>query len=90
VLQAPDILDCKPVDGNSDVGMDKPDNGLAAAEDEGSLRASPVAAAADGGYKGWNKWLQESRKSCGDGQQEPDEPLEQEGGDDDGGRNATN
>jgi hypothetical protein len=53
--------------------MDKPDNALVAAEDEGSLRASPVAAAADGGYKGWNKWLRESRKSCGDGQQEPDE-----------------
>lgn len=32
---APDILDCKPVDGDSGVGMDKPDNGLAAAEDEG-------------------------------------------------------
>ncbi len=46
---APDILDCKPVDGDSGVGMDKPDNGLAAAEDEGSWRASPVADGDDEG-----------------------------------------
>jgi hypothetical protein len=70
-LLAPDIRDCKPVDGDSDVGMDKPDNGLAAAEDEGSRRASPLLLM--GMIRDGISGIRESRKSCGDGQQEPDE-----------------
>jgi hypothetical protein len=70
-LLAPDIRDCKPVDGDSDVGMDKPDNGLAAAEDEGSRRASPLLLM--GMIRDGISGIRESSKSCGDGQQEPDE-----------------
>lgn len=70
MLPALDILDCKPVVGrDAGVGADKPDNEPAA--EEGSRRASSpvggvVAADDDGDYKGSDKWLRESRKSCGD------------------------